>query len=244
MQLDAWTTKRAGDSARRKRLTIGYAVGGVVVAVALTGITFGAHGKMLAEEEAIEVSLAALPETEAAPEPEPPPKVVKRKKRRSKKLAVGTPKDVPDGVPDEADPNGNPYDEDDFEGAFGEEGGDGDGTIVKKVAKRPKAEPKTEVAPVAFSLETGRSEPARPLSQPRPAYPAEARSQGIQGIVILRFMVTATGGVTHLKIIKGHPALNRAVLSAVQSWTFKPALHNGTPVTSWRTARFPFRISS
>ena len=75
MKLDAWTENDVADTARRKRLTLGYAIGAVTVGAALTFITYSAHGQAFTPEETIDVSLAKAPVMEKAPEPEstPPP---------------------------------------------------------------------------------------------------------------------------------------------------------------------------
>lgn len=247
MQLDAWTSSgNTADAARRKRLTIGYAVGAATVAVALSFITFSAHGQVFEQEETIDVSLAEAPviPDEPEPEPEPEPVEVKPKKKRATKHkpSVATPRDVPDGVPDEADPGGNPYDGD-LDDLFDGEGGDGAPEKKAPAVVKKKEPPPPPPAPVLVS-EREHSTAPRPLSQPRPAYPAEAKADGVEGTVVVQFLVTARGTVGEVRVVRGDPRLSQAVVRAVEQWRFEPGTYQGRPVAVWRTASFPFRLKT
>ena len=82
------------------------------------------------------------------------------------------------------------------------------------------------------------------LSQGMPAYPAAARTAGVEGTVIVTYVVTEAGEVTAVKAVRGPPELMAVCEAAVRSWRFKPAVLDGTPVAVRRTARFPFRIKT
>ncbi len=251
MQLDAWTTETPADAQRRKRLTVGYLVGGVTVAAALSVVAMTSHGKVFEQDDTIDVSLSKAPEIAPEPEPEPEPKpkprVQKpRKRKRNSKVAVSVPKDVPDTVPAESDPGGNPYDEEDFDGAFGEGGGDGTGTDGPKKVVKQQAEKKAEptVAAPEFESERASSTPPVQLTRSIPRFPASAHAT--RATVIIRYRVSRSGAVSSVKVLKPHPdgAVTQALVSAVKAWKFRPATYDGQPVSRWRTARFPFGRSS
>ncbi|AKF81579.1 biopolymer transporter TonB [Myxococcus fulvus 124B02] len=71
------------------------------------------------------------------------------------------------------------------------------------------------------------------LKQPRPEYPRRARSDGIQGLVLVRIIVGTDGEVEteHTRVIRSIPALDAAAISAVHRWRFTPAIGRlGRPV--------------
>ncbi len=62
-------------------------------------------------------------------------------------------------------------------------------------------------------------------------YPEAAREQGIEGRVIVSFVVDETGRVRDARVVRGvHEALDQAVLQALQEVRFKPAQKDGLPV--------------
>ncbi len=67
--------------------------------------------------------------------------------------------------------------------------------------------------------------------QPAPAYPPIAKAAHVQGAVVLRAIVSPEGAVQHLQVISGAPMLTSSALDAVKTWTYKPYLLNGRPVT-------------
>ena len=63
-----------------------------------------------------------------------------------------------------------------------------------------------------------------------PEYPADARAQRIQGIVVLKVLIDKEGNVANVQLITGDPALAPAAIEAVQQWKYKPYLLNGDPI--------------
>ncbi|HEY7389998.1 MAG TPA: M56 family metallopeptidase [Bryobacteraceae bacterium] len=86
----------------------------------------------------------------------------------------------------------------------------------------PKAGPRLRVG--------GNVQATKIVSQPKPAYPAEAKQARIQGVVKLDVLVAADGTVQNINVISGHPLLVPAALEAVRQWVYQPTLLNGNPV--------------
>lgn len=66
-------------------------------------------------------------------------------------------------------------------------------------------------------------------------YPSAAQDQGIQGLVILRFVVTGTGDVGEVQVIKSlDPSCDREAVRVVKSLPrFHPGRQQGKPVNVW-----------
>ena len=61
-----------------------------------------------------------------------------------------------------------------------------------------------------------------------PTYPAELRKKGIEGTVIVDFIVDETGAVVGARITSSpDPALSALVLDEAQGWKFVPGVQNG-----------------
>jgi periplasmic protein TonB len=71
---------------------------------------------------------------------------------------------------------------------------------------------------------------AKLVKQPRPNYPALAKSARIQGVVKLRALISKEGTIENLTVISGHPLLVPAALEAVKQWVYQPTLLNSEPV--------------
>lgn len=69
-------------------------------------------------------------------------------------------------------------------------------------------------------------------NNPAPAYPAVAQRRGLEGTVLLRVHVLASGLTDDVKIGKssGHSILDEAAVKAVLSWIFDPAKRGKTPI--------------
>lgn len=72
------------------------------------------------------------------------------------------------------------------------------------------------------------------LVNPKPEYPAIAKSRGWQGKVMLRVQVSAEGTALHVNVetSSGHEMLNESAVEAVTKWKFIPAKRGETAVIS------------
>jgi len=76
----------------------------------------------------------------------------------------------------------------------------------------------------------------------KPPYPQIARIQKVQGVVIVSVLVSETGRVLDVKVLRGVPQLNDAAVDAVRKSTFTPATKDGVRVRSRATLTIPFRL--
>jgi TonB family protein len=70
----------------------------------------------------------------------------------------------------------------------------------------------------------------RPKKKVAPVYPANAKTQFIQGTIELLAVVNPQGDVTDLRLISGPFALYHSADEAVKQWRFEPAKLNGSQI--------------
>src|SRR5450759_2712764 len=75
-------------------------------------------------------------------------------------------------------------------------------------------------------------------------YPEASKAQNIQGRVIIRFCVTAKGGVSLVSVIKGvAPELDAEAVRVVKTLpTFNPGKQGGKPVPVWYMVPITFTL--
>ena len=64
----------------------------------------------------------------------------------------------------------------------------------------------------------------------QPQYPPLARQARVQGIVVLRAVISRDGKIENLQIIGGHPLLVKSAMDAVRQWRYRPYYLNNEPV--------------
>jgi TonB family protein len=75
------------------------------------------------------------------------------------------------------------------------------------------------------------------------SYPQMAKEAGIEGRVIVQFVVDKSGDVTNPKVMRGvHRTLNEAALEAVKEQEFKPGQQDGAPVKVQMSLPVTFRL--
>jgi TonB family protein len=76
-------------------------------------------------------------------------------------------------------------------------------------------------------------------------YPEEARKNGIQGRVIIRFCVTSKGAVDQVMILKKvHPGMDAEAVRVVKMLPeFVPAKDKGKPVSVWYVLPIEFKLN-
>jgi protein TonB len=64
----------------------------------------------------------------------------------------------------------------------------------------------------------------------QPQYPPLARQARIQGMVVLRAMISRDGKIENVQVISGHPLLVKSAMDAVLQWRYRPYYLNSEPV--------------
>ena len=62
----------------------------------------------------------------------------------------------------------------------------------------------------------------------------------LEGEVVLAAVITKSGQVRDLKLVKGSPILGRAAMDAVKQWHYQPYRLNGQPLESQTEIRIRF----
>lgn len=76
-----------------------------------------------------------------------------------------------------------------------------------------------------------------------PSYPEAARKARMEGVVILEAIITATGSVEDVRVLKSvNPLLDASAQRAVQQWRYKPATLNGRAVRVYLTVTVTFNL--
>lgn len=125
-------------------------------------------------------------------------------------------------------------------GPFGtaEDGGGSVGSPA--VALPPPPAPRPEPPPKS----RGPSRPPKVLDWTDPAYPEQARQQGVEGTVVLQLTVRADGSPGDVRVSRssGHAALDEAAIAHLRRARFSPALKDGGAVPMTMTFRVKFRL--
>lgn len=108
----------------------------------------------------------------------------------------------------------------------------------RPVAAAPPPPPAAPAGPVRVG---GSVKPPRKVASVSPIYPADAVSQGIGGVVILKATIAIDGSVRDVTMLRSpNESLTQAATNAIVGWEFTPTLLNGTPVATRMTAVFNF----
>lgn len=84
-------------------------------------------------------------------------------------------------------------------------------------------------------------EPSKIRNVP-PAYPDIAKQARVQGVVVLEAVISPSGEVTNVRVLRGVPLLNDAAALAVRQWRYTPTTLNGQPVAVVMTVTVNFRL--
>lgn len=96
------------------------------------------------------------------------------------------------------------------------------------------------VVPCLFAQEVSKKGPAprivstitkaKVLKRVNPVYPEGALKRGVFGPVVIDMIIDKQGAPKSMHVIKGDPALAKAVLEALRQWRWEPYKLNGEPV--------------
>ncbi|HTS38065.1 MAG TPA: energy transducer TonB [Candidatus Solibacter sp.] len=82
------------------------------------------------------------------------------------------------------------------------------------------------------------------ISRVSPHYPAEAREQHIQGVVVLQVRIDREGNVADIQLISGHPDLAPSAMEAVTQWKYRPYQLNNNPIEMETQVTVNFTLSN
>jgi len=88
----------------------------------------------------------------------------------------------------------------------------------------------------------GQVQPARLIKSVPPVYPSLAKTNRLNGDVILDALVDEAGRVTDVSVVSGPTLLRGAAMEAVRSWKYEPAQLDGRPVSMHLTVTVKFHI--
>ena len=102
---------------------------------------------------------------------------------------------------------------------------------------RLPAELSSQKLPQGRSLQIGRA-----ISRVEPAYPDDAKREGIEGTVKLHVVVGRDGAVESVEPVSGPPLLAKAAINAVREWRYAQTLLGGQPVETEQDIVVKFRL--
>lgn len=88
----------------------------------------------------------------------------------------------------------------------------------------------------------GETRPIELVSTPKAKYTDAARAEGIEGAVLLKVTLLASGTIGGISVVRGLDGLNEQAIEAARKIKFKPKLVNGTPVTVVKTIEYGFSL--
>ena len=90
----------------------------------------------------------------------------------------------------------------------------------------------------------GKVEAPKLESRVEPRYPEDARKRHEQGVSIYEAIITTTGCVTNLRLLKSStPELDMMGMEAVAQWRYRPARLNGRAVRVYLTVTVTYRLN-
>ncbi len=110
----------------------------------------------------------------------------------------------------------------------------------KPIEEAPPPPPAEEEEPVVpFAALSDKPEVIRKVD---PVYPELARKAGIEGMVVVKVLISTKGDVEKVEVIKSHPMLDEAAIAAAKQFKFKPGKQRDRFVKVWMTIPFTFRL--
>lgn len=131
--------------------------------------------------------------------------------------------------------------------AIGVRDGTGDphsrGAVIGSIGDSNFVLPPPAPAPTVHHPPTSRMMEGNLIYKVQPEYPALARQVRVQGLVVLRAIISRDGVIENLQALSGHPLLIPAALNAVRQWRYRPYVLNGEPVEVETEVKVNFILS-
>jgi len=116
------------------------------------------------------------------------------------------------------------------------------GSILGGVAPPPPPPPPPRPVKREPIRVGGNVQESKLIKKVEPVYPELAKRARVQGVVILQVTVDEEGNVAEYKVLRGHPLLDDAAITAVKQWKYSPTLLNGEPVPVIATVTVIFNL--
>ncbi|HEY6136302.1 MAG TPA: energy transducer TonB, partial [Thermoanaerobaculia bacterium] len=84
--------------------------------------------------------------------------------------------------------------------------------------------------------------PPRMTRQAAATYPPVARIQRVEGAVLMSVLVSESGAVQDVRVIRGDPRLTEAAVQAVRRSGFSAGTKDGVRVKSWIPVTISFKL--
>ena len=112
--------------------------------------------------------------------------------------------------------------------------------VVAKAPDPPPVVTQPDPPPV---IKKGPTREATPTDQVKPEIPDNLKHGSFKSFVRVKVEIDEDGGATTiLRTSSGNDEIDRRVLDALKKWKWKPALQNGTPVSSVALFKFEFLV--
>jgi protein TonB len=98
------------------------------------------------------------------------------------------------------------------------------GTGLNAIVPPPPPGPSTQPPRVSRMME------GNLIYRVQPQYPPLARQARVQGIGVLRAVISREGKIGSVLVVSGHPLLVKSALDAVRQWRYRPYYLNSEPV--------------
>ena len=110
-------------------------------------------------------------------------------------------------------------------------------------AEKPRYTKRPDGEMVPLQVQDNVQKP-RKISSPAPAYPEDARSERVEGVVVLQTIIGKNGKVSpEVKVLLSpDERLSAAAIDAVRTWTFEPATLDGEPVDVYYNLTINFHL--
>jgi len=118
-------------------------------------------------------------------------------------------------------------------GGTGDAGGAAGGVlggVMGGVPGAPPPPPPPKKGPTGPVRIGGQVAAANLIRKVEPVYPPLAKSARVQGTVEFTAIISKSGAIENLQLVRGHPLLVNAAKEAVLQWKYRPTQLNGQPV--------------
>jgi protein TonB len=228
------------DHLPKRRFGRGFIIAAVVHAAVIGFAAWASARAALADKQDVEVKFVKPP----PPPPPPPPPAAAENRPKPKpqpnkpvtvvQQAIVAPTVIPDEKPPEKD--ASEMQSSSGEGVPGGEVGGIPGGIVGGVVDASDVANK----PVEFDAKTMK-DPGF-VSGPNPQYTEKALEKEVQGVIVVKCVVTIDGRIHDCRVIRSLPFMDRAVITALEKRRYSPATQGGRPIEVDYTFKITLRL--